>query len=98
MSIDAEKQIDDLKFLTQEFKKEFSFESNVNISVTFQRFDPEWDEYVDLDPASELGHKDKLVVVVTPILVTPPLSSVGCKQKSVSYMFMCVFNMVIAKR
>ena len=35
LSIDAEKQIDNLKFLTQELKKEFSFESNVNISVTF---------------------------------------------------------------
>lgn len=46
--IDPKKQMSDIEFLTMEFKKEFSFETQVNVSVTFQRFDPEWGESVDL--------------------------------------------------
>ena len=73
--IDSGRQMSDVAFVTQAFRKEFAFESNVNVVVTFQRFDPEWGEHIDLDPDSELQHKDKLVAVVTPILVTPPASS-----------------------
>ena len=67
-----DKQMSDVAFVTQEFQKEFSFESNVNIIVKFQRFDPEWGEYVDLEPDSDLNHKDKIIAVVT---VTPPPQS-----------------------
>ena len=73
--IDLGRQMSDMAFVTQAFRKEFTIESNVNVVVTFQRFDPEWGEHIDLDPDSELHHKDKLVAVVTPILVTPPASS-----------------------
>ena len=34
----------------------------------FQRFDVEWNEYVDLDDAEEIRHKDKLQAVVTPLI------------------------------
>ena len=54
-------KLTDMEFITKEFMREFSFESNVNINVTFQRFDPEWDEYIDLEPGSTLNHKDKLL-------------------------------------
>ena len=62
----------DLKFLEEEFRKEFKFDSNVNLLITFQRFDGEWDEYVDLDEDGALVHKDKLKAVVSPMLTTPP--------------------------
>lgn len=68
-------QISDISFLTKEFRKEFSFERNVNVAITFQRYDPGWDEMVDLDPDSRINDKDKLTAVVTPILVTPPVNS-----------------------
>lgn len=76
LKFDVNTKLTDMEFITKEFMREFSFESNVNINVTFQRFDPEWDEYIDLEPGSTLNHKDKLLAVVTPTLVTPPQSAV----------------------
>ena len=49
-----------------EFLKSFYFESNVKLQVTFQAFDPEWDDFVDLVEDAVLQRKDKGKVVVTP--------------------------------
>ena len=75
LKIDAHK-ISDVKFLALEFRKQFAFNSNVNL-VTFQRFDSEWGEYVELESDDEIEHKDKLKAVVTPFLVTPAESRSG---------------------
>ena len=74
LKIKVDSQLTDLEFVTKEFKKEFSFDSNVNIVLTFQRFDSEWGEYIDLEPEATLNHKDKLTAVVTPTLVTPTVT------------------------
>ena len=58
-------------FLKREFRKQFSFEKHVAIDVTFQRFDSEWEEYVDLDDDETVSNKEKLKVVVTSKLETP---------------------------
>ena len=92
VKIDVEKQMSDVEFLSQEFRKEFCFESNVNVVVTFQRFDPEWGEYVDLEPDSVLNHKDKLLAVVTPILVTPSASS--CEEEYTEVSPLCRYVQV----
>ena len=42
----------------------------MNLDISFQRFDPDWDDYVDLDEDSVLQEKEKLKAVVTPILVS----------------------------
>ena len=55
-------------YLTNEFFKSFYFESNVKLQVTFQAFDPEWDDFVDLVEDTMLQRKDKVKVVVTPRL------------------------------
>ena len=65
----------DVSFLDLEFRKEFAVEANVNLVVTFQRFDPQWNETVDLDEAAVINNKDKLTALVTPILVTPTVTS-----------------------
>ena len=65
----------DVSFLELEFRKKFAFEAHVNLVVTFQRFDPEWNETVDLDEAAVINNKDKLTALVTPILVIPPVTS-----------------------
>ena len=65
----------DVEYLAEAFRSEFAFDANVNVVVTFQRYDPKWDDMVDLDTDSCINNKDKLTAVVTPILVTPPLSS-----------------------
>ena len=66
----------DLEYLREIFLTSFKFESNVLLDVTFQRFDAEWNEFVDLDNGDEVCHKDKLKAVVTPILAqdTPDFS------------------------
>ena len=33
-----------LQFLTEEFRKQCSFQSNVNLAVTFQHYDDDWDD------------------------------------------------------
>ena len=61
----------DVKRLEKEFRKEFKFDSNVRLIITFQRFDRDWEEFVDLDDECTLLDKDKLKAVVSPILATP---------------------------
>lgn len=65
----------DVEFLEKEFRKEFKFHSNVSLNVTFQCFDSDWGEYVDLDEDCTLVHKDKLKAVVSPLLTTPSTDS-----------------------
>ena len=52
--------LDDLQFLESEFKTSFSFQKNVRLCVTFQRYDKDWEEYVDLEPTDIIENKDKL--------------------------------------
>ena len=70
-------------FLEEEFKRHFKFQSNVNLDISFQRYDPEWEEYVDLEPGSTICHKEKLKAVVTPILVSAAASTAGTGTSSV---------------
>lgn len=60
----ADSEEGDVSFLKREFRKQFSFEKHVAIDVTFQRFDSEWEEYVDLDDET-VSNKEKLKVVIT---------------------------------
>lgn len=69
--IPKEKGVSDVEFLVQEFKKKFSYDSNVQVTITFQRFEDEWGERVELEKDEVVNNKDKLTAVVTPILVTP---------------------------
>ena len=60
----------DLKVLEEMFRREFRFESNVALDITFQRLDADWGEYIDLDSGSKLNHKEKLKAIVTPRLTS----------------------------
>ena len=82
VSIPVSESADELSYLKKEFNNIFSFGSNVNLLVTFQKFDKDWGEYIDLETPAVLSDKDKLKAVVTPLLVdsTPvqsSLSSIG---------------------
>ena len=70
--IPADKETSDIAFLETSFRKVFNFDKQVNLAISFQRLDSDFDEPVDLDDGDELCHLDKLNVVVTPVLVTPP--------------------------
>ena len=56
----------DVAYLRKEFVKAFCFENK--LQVTFQAFDPEWDDFIDVEEGAVLKHKDKVKVVVTPRL------------------------------
>ena len=46
----------------------FVYGKNVNVQITFQKFDDDWNEYVDLEKTTDMYHKDKVKAVVTPLL------------------------------
>ena len=56
----------DLEFLAKESKQYFAFGSNVNLRVTFQKYDSDWECFVEEGYA--VVHKDKLKAVITPLL------------------------------
>ena len=58
----------------------FLYEGNVSIRISFQKFDPKWEEYIDLDESCDLVNKEKLKEVVTPRLVTPTSSALVSAQ------------------
>ena len=68
ISIPQHKSEGDMEYLRREFLKHFFFEKNVKLQITFQHFDPEWEEYVDLEEDAVVHHKDKLKAIVTPRL------------------------------
>ena len=55
----------DIEYLRREFRANFDYGKNVRLQITFQRYDPEWEEFVDLDEDGEVYHKDKLKAVVS---------------------------------
>ena len=88
VSIPVSESADELSYLKKEFNNIFSFGSNVNLLVTFQKFNKDWGEYIDLETPAVLSDKDKLKAVVTPLLVdsTPvqsSLSSIGTEVSTI---------------
>ena len=65
------KDSQDIEYLEAVVRKKFLLASNVHVEVVFQKFDPEWQEYVDLEKNTVLDQKEKLKMVITPIIVTP---------------------------
>jgi len=81
----------DIGYLESAFRTEFSFEQAVNLTITFQKFDEDWNEYIDLEADAILQHKDKVKAVVsaklvdlpsTPETATPHVRELECANKS----------------
>ena len=85
ITIPANTPKSDLEYLREIFLTNFKFESNVLLDITIQRFDAEFNDFIDLEDGDEVFHKDKLKAVVTPILAqdTPEPSS-ACSEVSLS--------------
>lgn len=60
---------DDSEFLKSEVLQGFKFGTNVNLEVTFQKYDEEWEDYVDVSEDYKVIEKDRLKAVVTPCLM-----------------------------
>ena len=53
------------QYLRKEAVKIFSIDESIKPhQLIFQRFDPEWGEYIDVDDGDDFGHKDKLKLIV----------------------------------
>lgn len=74
MQIPEHKAESDLMFLDNAFRHLFSYSNNVSIIVSFQRFDSEWNEYIELSEDDMIQHRDKLKAVVIPAIKTPTAS------------------------
>ena len=73
ISIPEHKSEGDVEYLRKEFLKKVYPEKNVepqSAQITFQHFDPEWEEYVDLEDDAVVPNNAKLKAIVT----TPRLS------------------------
>ena len=66
---------DDLSYLTSEVLKGFTFNTNVNLEVTFQKYDKDWDEYLDVSKDYRVEDKDRLKAVVTSSITDTTLGS-----------------------
>ena len=71
IKLPCESEEGDIPLLKREFRKEFAFEKHVAVDVTFQRYDHDWNEFVDLNDDEKVGNKEKLKVVVTSTLYSP---------------------------
>ncbi len=70
MSEDKSDNLTDLECLKGAFYKVFKCEPNAS-SITVQKFEPDWEDYIDLDSDAEIEHMDKLKVVVSAATATP---------------------------
>ena len=64
---------DDISYRTSKVMKEFTFDTNVNLEVTFQKYDEEWDDYLDVGKDYKVETKDRLSAVITPRLADTSL-------------------------
>ncbi len=59
----------DIAYLKSEVLEGFDFGTNVNLDVTFQKYDEEWEDFVDVARDFKVANKDRLKAVVTPCLI-----------------------------
>ena len=67
VSVPKEKEETDIAYLEDKFRKSFAYQNNVSILISLQKFDTDWQEYIELDEHAVVDNKDKLKVVVTPL-------------------------------
>ena len=58
----------EVTYVRKECLKLFKFGSNVSVDLVFHKFDDEWDSWLDIDDDHTFKSKEKLKMVVQPIL------------------------------
>lgn len=66
----------DINVLKEQCIRMFKFGSNIKLDMTFQRYDSDWAAFVDLQDSDDLNNKDKLKLVIQPMLTD---NEVCCK-------------------
>ena len=85
-TIPSDKDVSDIQYLRKEFLNAFAFnDRNVNLVVTFQAYEKDWDAYVEIEEHDDIPNKSKLMAVVMPVLQescsTPSVSGSKTSQK-----------------
>ena len=68
VKIPTDIQKSEIELLREQCSKLFKFGTNVKLEIIFQKYDSDWDAMIDLDDSFVLSNKDKLKMVVQPIL------------------------------
>ena len=74
---DKPRKMADVQYIESVFKSVFSFDRNVKLCITFQRFHTDLNEFVDLELGDDMNHKNKSKVVVSPLSNNFETSSVS---------------------
>ena len=53
----------ELKYLEEEIWKNFSYQGNLTICISFHKFDADWDDYIEVEKGTAIDNKDKLKVM-----------------------------------
>ena len=76
----------DIQLLKERCLHLFKFGPNIKLfDLIFQKYDPDWDAYVDLTYDDFINHKDKLKMVVQPLLKDQSVASSLCDFNEVSF-------------
>lgn len=67
-TLPVEKELSDIEYLRKEFLKAFAFNERCLNLVTFQVFESEWDEFVEIEEDAVIADKAKVKDVVMPVL------------------------------
>jgi hypothetical protein len=82
-----EEGVKEVQFLKLEFLKAFNLADDITADVVFQKYDEDWDTYIDLEAGDMLMTKDKLKAIVSHNVIlqhTPVCGSVNTSIISVS--------------
>ena len=48
----------DIRYLREKFLQSFDYSKNIKLTITFQRYDSEWEMFTDLEEDARIEHKD----------------------------------------
>ena len=57
----------DVKYVTKESRRIFDLDGCENVMIAVQKYDKEWEAFVDLEDGDAILNKDKLKLVMIPI-------------------------------
>lgn len=87
----------DLPYLKAEFLKAFNLIDDITVEVFFQKYDDEWDTFIDLEDSDILITKDKLKAVVSHNVSLQLTSKLEAGSVATSIISVRMFSIVLLK-
>ena len=96
-TIPAETIDGDVSYVVNECRKMFGLGECANVVVVLQKFDSEWDAFVDMEEGDALSNRDKVKVVVMPILDEGSKTRISASPSSGDMSEVCGFRRPVTK-